>query len=74
MRINTKKNRQLTIENSKIEFNHKKWFKKVLEGEITVDEVVYTLKTTTNKRRPIIFNDGYVTFNCNTEPYNYDEF
>jgi len=59
----------LLIKDSSKELNQEKWYKKVFEGEINVNEVAYTLKSTSNKREPIYINDVY----SNTEPYNYDE-
>ena len=56
------------IDTSK-EFTQEKWFKKVIEGEITVNEVAYTLKVTSNKRKPVYVNNVFE----NTKPYNYDE-
>ena len=56
------------IDTSK-EFTQEKWFKKVIEGEITVNEVAYTLKVTSNKRKSVYVNNVFE----NTKPYNYDE-
>jgi len=42
---------------------------KVILGDITVSEVAYTLKVTSNKRKAIYIDN---IFN-NTEPFNYDE-
>ena len=59
----------LLIKDSSREFTQEKWFKKVLLGEISVTDVAYTLKVTSNKRNPIytdnVFND--------TKPFNYDD-
>jgi len=64
---------QLLIKDSKKEFNQEKWYKKVFEGEITVTDVIYTLKTTANKRSAIFNNEeGFKIYNS-TEPYNYNE-
>lgn len=46
----------LLIKDSSREFTQEKWFKKVIEGEITVTDMVYTLKVTSNKRAPIYKN------------------
>jgi len=59
----------LLIKDSSLEFSQTKWFKKLIEGEITVKEVAYTLKSTSNKRSPI-FIDNILS---NTNPYYYDE-
>jgi len=64
---------QLLIKNSKKEFNQDKWFKKVFEGEITVNDVIYTLKTTANKRSAIYINEEGLEIYNSTEPYKYDE-
>jgi DNA polymerase type B, organellar and viral len=53
--------------NTSKELNQEKWFKKIIEGEITVSDVAYTLKVTSNKREAIYINS---IFN-NTKPYNY---
>lgn len=60
---------QLMFKDSSREFTQVKWFKKVMEGEITVSDIAYTLKVTSNKRNPI-YVDG--VFN-NTEPYHYND-
>jgi hypothetical protein len=41
---------QLLVIDSSKEFTQEKWSKKVIEGEISVNEVAYTLKVTSNKR------------------------
>lgn len=58
----------LLQQDSSREFNQQKWFKKILEGSITVSDVAYTLKATSNKRLPI-YVDGIFT---DTAPYLYD--
>jgi len=47
---------KLLIKDSSKEFTQEKWYKKVIEGEISVTDIVYTLKTTSNKRAPIYLN------------------
>ena len=64
---------QLLIKDSKKEFNQDKWYKKVFEGEITVTDVIYTLKSTANKRSAIYINEDGLEIYNSTEPYNYDE-
>ena len=59
----------LLQQDSTRELTQQKWFKKVLEGSITVSDVAYTLKATSNKRQPI-YVDGIFT---DTAPYLYDE-
>jgi hypothetical protein len=58
----------LLQKDSSRELSQQKWFKKVLEGSITVSDVAYTLKATSNKRQPI-YVDGIFT---DTAPYLYD--
>jgi hypothetical protein len=43
----------LLIKDSSKEFSQQKWYKKFIEGEISVIEQAYTLKVTSNKRSPI---------------------
>jgi hypothetical protein len=63
----------LLIKDSKKEFNQEKWYKKVFEGEITINDEIYTLKTTANKRSAIYINEKGLEIYNNTKPYNYDE-
>ena len=51
------------------EFTQEKWLKKVIEGEISVSDIAYTLKITSNKRAPIYIDGIYNS----TKPYNYDD-
>jgi hypothetical protein len=60
---------KLLILDSTQEFIQEKMYKKVIEGEITIQEVAYTLKATSNKREAVYVN---TIFN-GTKPYNYDE-
>ena len=64
---------ELLIKDSSREFTQEKWYKKVIEGEITVADIVYTLKTTSNKRSPVYLNYNGIKVYNNTKPYNYDE-
>jgi hypothetical protein len=59
----------LLIKDSTREFNQSKWFKKVIEGEIAIEDVAYTLKVTSNKRQSVYVNN---IFNS-TKPFNYDD-
>jgi hypothetical protein len=59
----------LLVKDSTREFTQEKWFKKVIEGDITISDVAYTLKVTSNKRE-VIYVDGIFH---DTRPYNYDE-
>jgi hypothetical protein len=60
---------QLLFKDASKEFVQSKWFKKVLEGDITINEVAYTLKITSNKRAAIYIDDIFE----NTKPFNYNE-
>ena len=60
---------QLLIKDSSREFTQTKWYKKVIEGEISVSDVAYTLKVTSNKRDSVYINNIY----SNTKPFNYNE-
>jgi hypothetical protein len=59
----------LLVENSSRNFTQEKWYKKILEGEITIKDLVYNLKVTSNKRAPIYINGIY----SDTKPYNYND-
>jgi hypothetical protein len=54
---------------STLEFNQEKWNKNVLEGRISILDIVYTLKVTSNKRKLIYENNRL----SNTRPLNYNE-
>ena len=60
---------QLLIKDSSKEFTQDKWYKKIIEGQITIAEVAYTLKATSNKRNSVYIDNIY----SNTKPYKYDE-
>jgi len=51
------------------EFTQEKWFNKTMEGEISVADVIYTLKVTSNKRKTIYIDRVF----SNTRPYLYDD-
>jgi DNA polymerase type B, organellar and viral len=59
----------LLIKDSSREFNQNKWFKSIIEGEISTHDMIYTLKSTANKRNHIYVNG---IFNS-TKPYNYKD-
>jgi hypothetical protein len=61
---------RLLILDSKKEFIQDKMYKKVIEGDITMQEIAYTLKVTSNKREAIYIEEGI--FNA-TKPFYYDE-
>jgi hypothetical protein len=62
----------LLVKDSSKEFTQEKWFKKTLEGDITIDQVAYTLKATSNKRMAIYQNINGLDIFTGTRPYNYD--
>jgi hypothetical protein len=59
----------LLVKDSTREFTQEKWYKKLIEGEITISDIAYTLKVTSNKRSPIYIDNVF----SNTKPFNYDE-
>jgi hypothetical protein len=63
----------LLIKDSSREFTQEKWFKDVIGGQISLADVAYTLKVTSNKRAPIYINDGEFEIYNSTRPFNYNE-
>ena len=63
----------LLFKDSSKELIQEKWFKKVIEGEITISDMIYTLKVTSNKRAPEYLNNGGIEIYNSTRPYYYDE-
>ena len=63
----------LLVKDSSREFTQEKWYKKQIEGEITIQDTMYTLKVTSNKRAPLYLYDEGVEIYSNTRPYNYNE-
>jgi hypothetical protein len=63
----------LLVKDSTREFTQEKWFKKQIEGEISILDTMYTLQATSNKRAPLYIYDDGVEIYSNTRPYNYDE-
>jgi hypothetical protein len=51
---------RLLIQNDELELKQFKWFKKVIDGNITIKEAVYKLKVTSNKRAPVYINENGV--------------
>jgi hypothetical protein len=60
---------KLLIKDSSLDFTQTKWNKNIFKGDISVSEVAYNLKATSNKRSPIYYNSVY----SGTEPYNYSD-
>ena len=67
--ININELEKLLVQGSSVNISQTKWYKKVYESEITVQEIAYTLKVTSNKRKAI-YEEG--VFN-NTKPFYYKE-
>ena len=67
--INITDLKALLIKDSNMEFNQDKWFKHMEKGEITINNQIYTLKVTANKRKLIYHNNRLIT----TIPYNINE-
>ena len=59
----------LLIEDSSRVYSQEKWIKNYQEGKITIKDVAYTLKITSNKRAPIYIEGVY----NNTEPLHYQD-
>lgn len=53
----------LLIKETSKEFTQEKWFKNVIGGEISIQDVAYTLKITSNKRQAIYVNRLFKTIN-----------
>lgn len=65
----------LLFKDSKLEVSQEKWAKKILSGNISIHEVLYTISQTSGKRKPIFRDIGSGTeIFDNTTPYNYNEF
>lgn len=63
---------QLLVKDSSLEFTQDKWFKKIIEGEIRINEVAYNLCATSNKRKHLyveseIYPNQYIF--TDTKPY-----
>jgi len=63
----------LLVENSELKLKQHKWFTKVLSGDISIDEVLYRLRVTSNKRVNIYKNFNGDNIFTSTRPYNYNE-
>jgi hypothetical protein len=59
----------LLIQDSTREFTQEKWYKSITKGTITVSDIAYTLKVTSNKRHAVYVDGIYEK----TVPYYYDE-
>lgn len=60
--------KKLLNENSSLTLKHDKWFKNFEQGNISIQETVYSLKVTDNKRKVIHEKGNFV----NTKPYIID--
>jgi hypothetical protein len=63
----------LLVKDSTREFIQEKWHKKLIQGEISISDMAYTLQVTSNKRAPIYKNIEGVEIYNSTRPYFYDE-
>jgi hypothetical protein len=63
----------LQIKDSSKEFIQSKWYKSVINGKISINEIIYTLRVTSNKRQPVYINYNGKEILNNTKPYNYDD-
>jgi hypothetical protein len=68
----------LLIEDSKHVFQQHKWYKIVFKGSITIAEVAYELKATSNKRCPeftrvVVSNGAVHRIYTHSTPYHYDQ-
>ena len=59
----------MLIKDSTREFSQEKWNKSILEGKIIINDILYTLKATSNKRLAIYENNIFT----NTKPYHYND-
>jgi hypothetical protein len=59
----------LLIQDSNKVFSQQKWYKSLTKGEIGINDVLYNLKVTSNKREAIYVDNVY----SKTEPLHYDE-
>jgi hypothetical protein len=59
----------LLFKDASREFTQEKWNKKLFEGTISSNDIIYTLKVNSNKRYSIYKNNVFIK----TRPYNYNE-
>lgn len=71
--LNFDKLDQLRAKDVFMEFNQEKWFKKLYEGSITISDVSYHLKATSNKRLAEYSFNGHTDNFVSTRPYHYEE-
>ena len=60
----------LLYKDSSREFTQEKWFKQIIEGKITISDIIYTLKVTSNKREPVYNNNMLI----DTKPIYLDKY
>ena len=60
---------ELLMKDSIKQFSQEKGFKNIYESNILRKELIYTLKSTSNKRNPIYLNNKFI----GTKPFNYNE-
>ena len=59
----------LLYEDSTRVVTQQKWFKSFVDGSITISDMIYTLRVTSNKRRAVFIKGVFEK----TQPYNYDD-
>lgn len=60
----------LLIKDSSREFTQEKWFKYITSGEISIQDIIYTLKVTSNKRKHIYIDEVFNFFKWNDKCFN----
>ena len=58
-----------------MEFSQEKWFKDLEEGKVYVQDALYQLRVTTNKRKPVYkqYKGLFYPIYSDTVPYNFDD-
>ena len=69
----------LLFKHEHLELSNERWYKKMYDGEITIAEQLYHLKSTSNKRQPVYIqlidskSGELKDFYHTTLPYNYKD-
>ena len=61
--------KSLLVKDSSLNLQHIKWFRSLVDSNITLKDQIYQLQKTENKRT-IIYNDNNIAIS--TKPYNID--
>ena len=66
---------KLLAPESFMEFSQEKWFKDLEEGKVYVQDALYQLRVTTNKRKPVYkqYKGLFYPIYSDTVPYNFDD-